>query len=416
MTMKNHLILLSAGFPYGNQETFLENEVKILADNFDNITFVSLNPEPELMRDIPSNASVLDLKIQVGLKEKIQSFKHVMSRMFWKELGRVIFTYRKFPKPGIFATILVSLFRSEKIKDFLLNEIVNINPNDDRLVFYSYWCDDSALALARLKKHGDESKMITRAHGWDLYFEPSAFHFLPFRALIVEHLDFICPVSKFGASYIQQHWKIKDNSKIKVAYLGVNKAFKKSSINELGPFTIVSCSNCIPLKRIHLLIEALTSVQTALTWVHFGDGPLLDELKSQAVKHLPENIRFEFKGRMTNDDLLQWYADNTVDLFVHVSETEGLPVSMMEVTAHGIPLLACNVGGVSEIIEEGVNGYLLKSNPCIQEISNRIDEFLQMKPEARKEMGEASLQIWEKRYIGQENYRSFILNHLLKNI
>jgi glycosyltransferase involved in cell wall biosynthesis len=53
---------------------------------------------------------------------------------------------------------------------------------------------------------------------------------------------------------------------------------------------------------------------------------------------------------MANDHVLDLYQRNFVDLFVSLSESEGLPVSMMEAASFGIPILACAVNGVPEIV------------------------------------------------------------------
>jgi glycosyltransferase involved in cell wall biosynthesis len=49
-----------------------------------------------------------------------------------------------------------------------------------------------------------------------------------------------------------------------------------------------------------------------------------------------------------------------VDLYLNTSIHEGIPMSVLEAMAHGLPVVAPNVGGISEIIDQGVEGYLLE--------------------------------------------------------
>lgn len=79
----------------------------------------------------------------------------------------------------------------------------------------------------------------------------------------------------------------------------------------------------------------------------YGDGPLFDELKAQY-----ENI--EFKGACY--DLNQIYRD--IDILVMTSKFENCPMVVLEAQSFGIPCVAPNVGGIPEIVENGVNGIL----------------------------------------------------------
>jgi glycosyltransferase involved in cell wall biosynthesis len=51
--------------------------------------------------------------------------------------------------------------------------------------------------------------------------------------------------------------------------------------------------------------------------------------------------------------VLEWLATGRVDIVVLPSESEGLPVSVMEALAHGVPAVATDVGGVGELLGEG---------------------------------------------------------------
>ena len=50
--------------------------------------------------------------------------------------------------------------------------------------------------------------------------------------------------------------------------------------------------------------------------------------------------------------MLNWFENNSVDVFVNVSSSEGLPVSIMEAFSFGVPVVATKVGGIPEIVDE----------------------------------------------------------------
>ncbi|MBU2019076.1 MAG: glycosyltransferase [Bacteroidetes bacterium] len=402
MELSQKLVLLTAEFPFGKGETFLESELPILCQHFDEVKIYTTKSANKNAREVPNNCQVNSLQIKSsGLKVILQIFNPID----WKEIFITLKNYKDTKFLGSLKTMLVSLMRAKSIARKLKTELNGISEKNTTL--YSYWCDDSALALAILKAEFPKSKMISRAHGWDVYFEPSKFQYLPFRRFIADKLDFICPVSKFGADYIKNRWNIKDASKLKVAYLGVKSAMTIPVKTDNSHFIIVSCSNCIPLKRVHLLIEALAQINKNVHWFHFGDGPLLEELNAKAKKELPAQVKFDFKGRISNEELMLWYNANTVDLFINVSESEGLPVSIMEATSYGIPILATNVGGVSEIVEDGVNGNLLKADVNSVELVEAIKIILNLPKDHIRMMGEASLNIWEEKFNAERNFGEF---------
>ena len=77
---------------------------------------------------------------------------------------------------------------------------------------------------------------------------------------------------------------------------------------------------------------------------------------------------------MSNKDIMEFYKINSVNLFITTSETESLPVSIQEAISFGIPIIATNVGGVSEIVNEKT-GYLIDKKFDVKEVASLIGEF-----------------------------------------
>ena len=77
---------------------------------------------------------------------------------------------------------------------------------------------------------------------------------------------------------------------------------------------------------------------------------------------------------MTHENVLKWFEENPADVFVNVSSSEGLPVSIMEAFSYGIPAIATAVGGMPEIVTEDC-GVLLKPDFGPEELAIVLEEW-----------------------------------------
>jgi glycosyltransferase involved in cell wall biosynthesis len=82
----------------------------------------------------------------------------------------------------------------------------------------------------------------------------------------------------------------------------------------------------------------------------FGNGPLHSQVQNRAQDHSNVSV-FDF-----STNLAEVFA--AIDLMVLTSDNEGVPLSVMEAAAAGIPVVSMRVGGVAEIVEHGVTGLL----------------------------------------------------------
>jgi glycosyltransferase involved in cell wall biosynthesis len=99
-------------------------------------------------------------------------------------------------------------------------------------------------------------------------------------------------------------------------------------------------------------------------------------------------------------------------LFLNTSSSEGLPVSMMEAISNGIPIVATNVGGVSEIVND-VTGFLIPKDFDYHMFENALKFVFEniSKSEVRREKIRC---FWRENYCAEKNYNSFVneLNNL----
>jgi glycosyltransferase involved in cell wall biosynthesis len=92
-----------------------------------------------------------------------------------------------------------------------------------------------------------------------------------------------------------------------------------------------------------------------------GDGPLRRDLEHKASKLGLDDV-IEFTGYVSHDKISKHLTDAW--LLVLPSLTEGLPKVVLEAMAAGRPVVATRVGGIPEVVEDGVNGFLvMPKNP-----------------------------------------------------
>ena len=404
-TTSNSLVLITSGFPFDNHENYLETEIIYLSKKFSNVIILSHNTKSEKYRNVPKNVQVKRIRYKVNLIEKIISLRQLFNKIFWNEIKFIKNQYKIDLSIGIIKTLLISIENSSRLGKRYTKEILNSKKKD--LIFYSYWCNDAAIALANMKLiNGDKIKCITRMHRWDIYFEESKYGYLPLRNHIFENLDDVFSISKNGINYLQDQLNFNTKS-INVSRLGVKKIgeFNKKVTEK---FLIVSCSNVIKVKQVHLIAESLSKIKNyEIKWVHFGDGKLKKDIINYCKKNFPKNIRAEFKGRVLNKEVLKFYIDEVPDLFINLSSSEGIPMSIMEAMSCSIPVIATNVGGTSEIVNNE-NGYLIEYNEDDLKIVEIINGFFYLHLEEKNNKRKQAYKTWLEKYNSEINYSAFI--------
>jgi len=400
--MSKVLFFFTSEYPFGTGETFIENEMPFLAQAFDKIVIISNNCEGKQTRQVPDNVIIKRFPYELNKVQSLSSILNVFNPLFWKEIAYIKNVYNKILTLLIVKTALISLQKSIVFKSHF-SKIINENSSsEDTIVAYSYWANDTAFALSQMKSDFPRIRMIARAHRWDIYFEENKADYLPYRLPILKKLDNLFVISQDGKMYIESLLK-SEFSSLKISRLGV----KPHSISPVpkDDFIIVSISNIIPVKNIKSLILALSKLNFDFTWYHIGNGPLREELEDLSQKTIPN--KFHFLGQMSNIEVIAFLQNTAISVFVNISLSEGIPVSIMEAISCGIPVIASNVGGNAEIINNQ-NGLFLSSNPSPEEIAQAITSFKILSESQRLEMKENAYKSWNENYNAEKNYQDFV--------
>src|ERR1700736_3752836 len=159
-----------------------------------------------------------------------------------------------------------------------------------------------------------------------------------------------------------------DENKIDIVRTGIpldQFPFRDREFPANGEWRFVQASRLIEKKGLATTLHAFTHFLTQYpnaTLTIAGEGPMLCELKELTRKLRIDN-RVALPGFVSQEKLRDIFYES--DIFLHPSETgrdgnqEGIPNSMLEAMASGLPVFATNHGGIPEAIENGVSGILV---------------------------------------------------------
>ena len=146
--------------------------------------------------------------------------------------------------------------------------------------------------------------------------------------------------------------------KVEVIHNGIELPPSPSPRRNAGTFVIGSSGRLFPVKDYPLMVEIARAVAaTGADDVRFelaGDGPERPSLEA-LVQRYGLNADFILKGHQ--DDMDSFYRG--LDIYINTSVHEGIPMTILEALAHGLPVIAPAVGGIVEVIEEGKEGFLI---------------------------------------------------------
>lgn len=138
--------------------------------------------------------------------------------------------------------------------------------------------------------------------------------------------------------------------------------FNSDTDRHSEPVRLISVGRLIPSKRFDRFISLVARLRGTLnrevSGIIVGDGPLKDRLRAEVVLRGLPSSAIELYGSI--EDSAPVYRK--ADVFVMTSEYEGTPNVLLEAMASGLPVVAPKVGGVPEIIRDGQNGFLVKSD------------------------------------------------------
>lgn len=391
---------------------FFVNEIEVMRKYFNNVYVLSYGNENKIKCDALAKKYNFEYDF---VSEKQFSLTNIKNMIFnivnedvWREINTLIHT-KRFNLKNI-----MYLCYYEWFSVAAGNLIAKRLGNDGEIYLYSFWLSRPAYAISKFNADRKNIKMIvSRTHRYDLYEEENQFKYLPFRKYIDRNLDRIFFSSRDNLEYFQEKGYSREiHAEYLLSYLGTrNFHVRKKHNRSKDKIVFASCSNMIQRKRLDLIISLLSSPAfkgVKIKWLCIGDGELFDEITNMAQRQLPE-MEICWAGRVSEEEIYELYIKNDVDFFINMSDSEGVPVSIMEALSIGIPCVARNVGGNADIVNNK-NGFLIDENEIssmdLNRLALRIIEIFNDKDRYFCMINEA-FNTWNDRFNAEKNVANF---------
>ncbi|MDD5193377.1 MAG: glycosyltransferase family 4 protein [Candidatus Nanoarchaeia archaeon] len=150
----------------------------------------------------------------------------------------------------------------------------------------------------------------------------------------------------------------------------INKNYARKTLGlELNKKYLLYIGRIKTTKGIKELLDGMKGIDAELLLI--GDGPDRNKFEHYSTKEDIKNIKF--LGSIYDDKKLDYLS--ACDCLILPSHTEGAPVVLMEAVAKNLPVIATDVGGVKNMIENGREGIVIKPKSK-EDIKNSINEIL----------------------------------------
>ena len=199
---------------------------------------------------------------------------------------------------------------------------------------------------------------------------------------------FVCCISHFCRSQgmifaPQESWP-----RMHIVHCGVDPELYQRVRHQGQGNRLLFVGRLVQVKGLPVLFDAIAQLRQDRPNINLtivGDGPDRQRLVEQARERgIQENVRF--LGNQSQSQVRELLGQ--ADAFVMSSFAEGVPVVLMEAMAAGLPVVATRVGGVAELVEDGVSGFLVPPGDTTA-LAERIAALLDDDEDLRNRFGKA---------------------------
>lgn len=241
--------------------------------------------------------------------------------------------------------------------------------------------------------------VVTTLHGTDITLVGSDRSYLPITKFSIEQSNGVTAVSNFLKEATLRTFGVKND--IEVIYNFVNcDIYKPIEGGELrghyspnGEKIVIHLSNFRPVKRPADVVEIFEKVQAKIPAILLmvGDGPERSSAEWLA-RHHGVDKKVHFLGKRDNiEDLI-----GISDLLLLPSDNESFGLVALEAMACEVPVIVSKVGGLPEVVTDGVAGYLVEPRD-VDKMAERALHILSDESR-RKEMGKGARETARKRF------------------
>lgn len=198
-------------------------------------------------------------------------------------------------------------------------------------------------------------------------------------------IDYLFALNKSLEKDYKLFLKSNENTKIVVV---PNMVIQSQTISDLNNKNIISVGRLHPGKRISEIVKMIPKLKNVGDFYIIGDGEDYTKIE-ELIKELSLTKKVKLLGYKNREEIEKYYQKSSV--FVMASESEGLPMVLIEAMSSGLPCVAYETDcGVDDIIDNNENGYIVK-NRNEKEYIEKLDELLG-NPKKLKEFGKNAKQ------------------------
>ncbi|HRG59320.1 MAG TPA: glycosyltransferase [Bacteroidia bacterium] len=404
--VQDSAVVFTLFYPYSTFDYYVDIEIEMICSIFKKVYIIPISIEKTIERRLPNNAELIESRFTASPFNAL--LQAILSGNYWSEISLAI-KHKKLNK-DLFKHLTLQHAKVNFLKQLLLRRL-KLDANITWV--YSHWLLEGVYAASQIKEKYN-FQLISKAHSLDIYKERHINEYIPFLENAVPKLDQIHFISDLGKQYFNQNYQFKiPNHKQFVSRLGIQNQMPLKNFTPKDVLKIISVSYIYPLKRVDLILEAIAQIDDfSIEWHHIGayyenHTQNIKQKAKELLKHKP-NINVVWLGDYSIPQVYDYYEKNEFDLFVSASSSEGIPVSMMECMSFGIPVLSTNVGGVKEIVEDKINGFMVNANPNSIEISDTIKKYQAMSNDDKINMRQKAYQKWKTIYNAETNFKKFL--------
>jgi len=311
--------------------------------------------------------------------------------------------------PGLFfhrvETPAYPLFREPQYILSLANKIVQVSRDEELEIVHAHYAIPHATAgyLARqILAAGHRAcvpKVITTLHGTDITLLGSDRSYSETVAFCIEQSDGVTAVSESLRADTFRELGVRHDIRVIPNFLDCaihrrrEAADLRRTLAPRGEKLLIHVSNFRPVKRVTAVIEIFAAIRRRLDarLLMVGDGPDLPEA-SRLARTLGVAADVEFLGEQ--DQVVQLLSAS--DVFLLPSAQESFGLAALEAMACEVPVVASRVGGLPEVIEHGVTGFL---HP-LEDLDGMAESALRLltDPELHRRAAEAGRRAARERY------------------
>lgn len=216
------------------------------------------------------------------------------------------------------------------------------------------------MAKQMLKREGIELPMITTLHGTDITLVGSHPNYKEAVTFSINESDGVTAVSESLKRDTLRLFNIDREIDVIPNFISLKKhtepkECKRSVMARPDERIITHISNFRKVKRVEDVVRVFAKIQEKIPakLIMVGDGPDR-EIADQLCKNLGIKKRVLFLGNTSDIEQILCFSD----LFLLPSMSESFGLSALEAMVAGVPVVSSNAGGIPEVNEEGVSGFL----------------------------------------------------------